>query len=85
MAPCSSRVWKPKRTILICAWDGEEPGLLGSTEWAETHAEELQRNGAVYINSDGKRPRIPGRGRFAHARKVRQHPWRAMSTTRRSR
>ena len=45
--------WKPKRTIILCAWDGEEPGLLGSTEWAETHAEELQRNAAVYINSDG--------------------------------
>src|SRR5580693_998324 len=45
--------WKPARTIVFCAWDGEEPGLLGSTEWAETHAEELQRNAAVYINSDG--------------------------------
>ncbi|HEY2013992.1 MAG TPA: transferrin receptor-like dimerization domain-containing protein [Bryobacteraceae bacterium] len=45
--------WKPKRTIILCAWDGEEPGLLGSTEWAEAHAQELQRNGAIYINSDG--------------------------------
>ena len=45
--------WKPKRTIVLCAWDGEEPGLLGSTEWAEAHADELQRNAAVYINSDG--------------------------------
>ena len=45
--------WKPKRTIIYCAWDGEEPGLLGSTEWAETHAEELQRKAAVYMNSDG--------------------------------
>jgi N-acetylated-alpha-linked acidic dipeptidase len=44
--------WKPKRTIIYCAWDGEEPGLLGSTEWAETHAEELQRHAAIYINSD---------------------------------
>jgi N-acetylated-alpha-linked acidic dipeptidase len=44
--------WKPKRTIIYCAWDGEEPGLLGSTEWAETHAAELQRKAAVYINSD---------------------------------
>ena len=33
--------WKPKRTIVYCFWDGEEPGLLGSTEWAETHADEL--------------------------------------------
>ena len=45
--------WKPKRTIILCLWDGEEEGLLGSTEWAELHAEELRRNGAVYINSDG--------------------------------
>jgi N-acetylated-alpha-linked acidic dipeptidase len=44
--------WKPKRTIVYCLWDGEEPGLLGSTEWAEAHAEELQQKAAVYINSD---------------------------------
>jgi N-acetylated-alpha-linked acidic dipeptidase len=44
--------WKPKRTILLCFWDGEEPGLLGSTEWAEAHAAELATRGAVYINSD---------------------------------
>ncbi|MGE5326361.1 MAG: transferrin receptor-like dimerization domain-containing protein, partial [Deltaproteobacteria bacterium] len=44
--------WKPKRTIIYCAWDGEEPGLLGSTEWAEEHAEELHQHAAVYINSD---------------------------------
>ncbi len=44
--------WKPKRTIIYCAWDGEEPGLLGSTEWAETHADELEQHAAVYINSD---------------------------------
>jgi N-acetylated-alpha-linked acidic dipeptidase len=45
--------WKPKRTIVYCVWDGEEPGLLGSTEWAEAHAAELQQKAAVYINSDG--------------------------------
>ena len=44
--------WKPKRTIVYAAWDGEEPGLLGSTEWAETHADLLKKNAAVYINSD---------------------------------
>jgi N-acetylated-alpha-linked acidic dipeptidase len=44
--------WKPKRTIIYCAWDGEEPGLLGSTEWAETHAAELKQHTVVYINSD---------------------------------
>ena len=45
--------WKPKRTIIYCAWDGEEPMLLGSTEWAEFHAEELRKHGAIYINTDG--------------------------------
>jgi N-acetylated-alpha-linked acidic dipeptidase len=45
--------WKPKRTIIYCAWDGEEPGLLGSTEWAEQHYEELRAHGVAYINSDG--------------------------------
>ncbi|HXM95490.1 MAG TPA: transferrin receptor-like dimerization domain-containing protein [Candidatus Dormibacteraeota bacterium] len=44
--------WKPKRTIIYCAWDGEEPGLLGSTEWAEAHYDELREHGVVYINSD---------------------------------
>ncbi len=44
--------WKPKRTIIYCAWDGEEPGLIGSTEWVETHADELKDKAAVYINSD---------------------------------
>jgi N-acetylated-alpha-linked acidic dipeptidase len=45
--------WKPKRSIIYCAWDGEEPMLLGSTAWAETHGRELQEHAAVYINSDG--------------------------------
>ncbi len=45
--------WQPKRTIIYCVWDGEEEGLLGSTEWAEQHDEELRRHAAVYINSDG--------------------------------
>lgn len=45
--------WKPARTIIYCAWDGEEPGLLGSTEWLETHLQELQQKAVVYINSDG--------------------------------
>jgi len=45
--------WKPERTIVYCAWDGEEPGLLGSTEWLETHQKELQEKAVVYINSDG--------------------------------
>jgi N-acetylated-alpha-linked acidic dipeptidase len=53
--------WNPKRTIIYCAWDGEEPGLLGSTEWVETHDADLQKHAVAYINSDGN-----GRG-FFHA------------------
>jgi N-acetylated-alpha-linked acidic dipeptidase len=44
--------WKPKRTIIYCAWDAEEPGLIGSTEWVETHAEELRAHAVAYINTD---------------------------------
>ncbi|HKO14670.1 MAG TPA: transferrin receptor-like dimerization domain-containing protein [Gemmatimonadaceae bacterium] len=44
--------WRPKRTIIYAAWDGEEPGLLGSTEWAETHADELRQHAVAYLNSD---------------------------------
>ncbi|MEQ1730435.1 MAG: transferrin receptor-like dimerization domain-containing protein [Vicinamibacterales bacterium] len=45
--------WKPKRTLVYAAWDGEEPGLLGSTEWVEHHDAELREKAVVYINSDG--------------------------------
>ncbi|HEY6953511.1 MAG TPA: transferrin receptor-like dimerization domain-containing protein [Bacteroidota bacterium] len=51
--------WKPKRTIVYCAWDGEEEGLLGSTEWVEAHADELAEKAVLYINSDSN-----GRGFF---------------------
>jgi N-acetylated-alpha-linked acidic dipeptidase len=51
--------WKPKRTIIYCVWDGEEPGLIGSTEWAEDHADELTRKAVAYLNSDSN-----GRGYF---------------------
>ncbi len=44
--------WRPKRTLVYASWDAEEPGLIGSTEWVEAHAEELQRKAVVYINSD---------------------------------
>ncbi len=44
--------WTPQRTIIYCAWDGEEPGLLGSVEWVETHLEELQKHAIAYVNSD---------------------------------
>jgi N-acetylated-alpha-linked acidic dipeptidase len=45
--------FRPKRTIIYCAWDGEEPALLGSTEWVEDHQEELAAKTVAYINSDG--------------------------------
>ncbi len=51
--------WRPKRTIVYTSWDGEEPMLLGSTEWAETHASELKKKAVLYVNSDTN-----GRGFF---------------------
>jgi N-acetylated-alpha-linked acidic dipeptidase len=49
----ASQGWRPKRTLVYLSWDAEEPMLLGSTEWAETHAAELKQKGLIYINSDG--------------------------------
>ena len=45
--------WRPKRTLIYAGWDAEEPGLLGSTEWVETHREEIQEKMIAYINTDG--------------------------------
>jgi N-acetylated-alpha-linked acidic dipeptidase len=45
--------WRPKRTIVYTSWDAEEPMLVGSTEWVETHASELKQKMVLYINSDG--------------------------------
>lgn len=44
--------WRPKRTIVYAAWGAEEPGLIGSTEWVEAHAEELRQKAVAYVNSD---------------------------------
>ena len=44
--------WRPRRTLKYASWDGEEPGLLGSTEWAESHAAELKARAVLYVNSD---------------------------------
>jgi N-acetylated-alpha-linked acidic dipeptidase len=44
--------WKPKRTVMLAFWDGEEFGLIGSTEWCEKHAVELNTKLVAYINSD---------------------------------
>lgn len=43
--------WRPKRTLVFCSWDGEEEGLMGSTEWVEQHESEL-RNSPAYFNMD---------------------------------
>jgi N-acetylated-alpha-linked acidic dipeptidase len=51
--------WRPKRTLVYLSWDAEEPGLIGSTEWAETHSDELQKKALLYLNSDTN-----GRGFF---------------------
>jgi N-acetylated-alpha-linked acidic dipeptidase len=52
--------WRPRRTIVLALWDGEEQVLLGSTEWGETHADELRRSAVAYLNTDGN-----GRGRLS--------------------
>ncbi len=44
--------WRPRRTLIYAAWDAEEPGLLGSTEWVEAHAEELRTHAVAYVNTD---------------------------------
>lgn len=59
LAELTKQGWKPKRTILLALWDGEEYGLVGSTEWTEKHSEELSQKLVAYINSDSN-----GKGRL---------------------
>jgi N-acetylated-alpha-linked acidic dipeptidase len=54
--------YQPKRTLVYCAWDGEEPGLIGSTEWVEDHDKELQKKAVAYINTDGNERGFLGMG-----------------------
>lgn len=54
--------WRPKRTIIYAAWDGEEPSLLGSTEWVEEHMSDMRSKGVFYLNTDGN-----GRGMLGAA------------------
>ena len=71
LAEMTRKGWKPKRTIMLAFWDGEEFGLMGSTEWMEKHAEELDRKLVAYVNSDSSRQGpVQGR-RFAFAGRVR--------------
>lgn len=44
--------WRPRRTIVLCSWSGEELGMVGSTAWGEANAEGLLANAAVYLNVD---------------------------------
>jgi N-acetylated-alpha-linked acidic dipeptidase len=60
LAELTRKGWKPRRTIVLAFWDGEEFGLIGSTEYMEKHADELNRKLAVYINSDSS-----GKGTFS--------------------
>ena len=60
LAKLRQQGWQPKRTIVLALWDGEEFGLVGSTEWAEKHQEELDHKAVVYLNSDSN-----GRGRLS--------------------
>ena len=94
-APCSRRRarsgellkqgWRPKRTIVYCAWDGEEPMLLGSTEWVEAHADELRQHAVAYINTDGNGRGYLEHGRLAHARALRERRRAGRRRTRRRR
>jgi N-acetylated-alpha-linked acidic dipeptidase len=59
LAEMTRKGWRPKRTILLSFWDGEEFGLIGSTEWAEKHADELDQKLVAYINADSS-----GKGRL---------------------
>ena len=52
MAALLKQGWRPRRTIIYMAWDGEEEGIVGSTEWVETHLEELKQKAVLYINTD---------------------------------
>ncbi|MBV8551098.1 MAG: M28 family peptidase [Acidobacteriaceae bacterium] len=52
LASLQKQGWRPKRTIKIALWDAEEFGLIGSTEWAEKHQDELKQRAVAYLNSD---------------------------------
>jgi N-acetylated-alpha-linked acidic dipeptidase len=53
VAGLAARGHPPLRTIIYAAWDAEEPGLIGSTEWVEDHAAELKKHAVAYLNTDG--------------------------------
>ena len=73
--------WKPKRTIILAAWDGEEPGLLGSTEWAEATRRRTNHARRRLHQLRRQRPRLFRRRRLAHAGKIHQRSFAATSST----
>ena len=75
-----SRAGSRSRTIVYCAWDGEEPMLLGSTEWAEAHADELRENAVAYINTDGNGRGFLSMGGSHTLRALHERAWRATSS-----
>ena len=69
--------WKPKRTLVYTSWDAEEPMLLGSTEWAETHADELKKKALALHQHRRQWPRLPRRRRqprLPASRRTRSRP-----------
>jgi N-acetylated-alpha-linked acidic dipeptidase len=62
IAELAKKGFRPKRTLVYCAWDGEEPALLGSTEWTEDHQQELKQKAVVYVNTDGNNRGFIGAG-----------------------
>src|SRR5438093_188639 len=52
MGDMMKRGWRPRRSLLFISWDGEEQGLLGSTEWVEDPETELRPKAAIYVNRD---------------------------------
>ena len=64
--------WHPQRTIIYCFWDGEEPALLGSTEWVEAHAPELTAACSRLLQLRRQRPRLLPRRGLERAGELRQ-------------
>ncbi|XP_048532138.1 probable glutamate carboxypeptidase VP8 isoform X1 [Triticum urartu] len=54
--------WTPRRTIILCSWDAEEFGMIGSTEWVEENLGDLQSKAVAYLNVDCA---VQGMGLFA--------------------
>ncbi|XP_037493033.1 probable glutamate carboxypeptidase LAMP1 isoform X2 [Jatropha curcas] len=64
LAKLQKRGWKPRRTIVLCNWDAEEYGLIGSTEWVEDNREMLASGSVAYLNVDSA---VHGAGFYASA------------------